>query len=355
MLDRPGASIREQHDDITPRTAMSNDHHPTPEAIMQLTRAYAGSKALVSAVELGLFTTLADGPLTDEELWAKLGLQQRGTRDWLDALVSLGMLDRDGDVYANTPATDLYLNRAKPTYVGGMVIGMAADTSHWDSLTAALQTGRPQIDGDHDFLDQYDDPASFTEFMHQMTGLSMGAALAITEKFPWQRYRTTIDVGAAEGCAPVQVALRHPQLTGGGFDLPIVRPAFEAYVDAHGLTDRLRFYPGDFFTDPLPSADVLVMGHVLHNWGLDQKLDLLGKAYHALPDDGALIVYDAIIDDDRRTNTFGLLMSLAMLLVTHDGFDYTGAQCRAWMAQVGFRDSYIEPLVGPDSMVVGLK
>ncbi len=154
---------------------------------------------------------------------------------------------------------------------------------------------------------------------------------------------------------PVQLALRHPQLTGGGFDLPIVRPAFESHVARHGLTDRLRFYPGDFFADPLPSADVLVMGHILHNWGLDQKLDLLGSAYHALPDGGALIVYDSIIDDDRRTNTFGLLMSVAMLLVSHDGSDYTGAQCRSWLSDVGFRDSYVEQLGGPDSMVVGLK
>jgi hypothetical protein len=333
---------------------MSNEH-PDPEAIMQLTRAYAGSKALVSAVELGLFTTLADGPLTGAVLRAKLGLQPRGSTDWLDALVSLGMLERDGDLYANTAATDFYLDRAKPTYVGGMVIGMAADTSHWDSLTAALQTGHPQIEGDQDFLDQYSDPASFTEFMHSMTGLSMGAAHAIAEKFPWSRYRTVIDVGAAEGCVPVQLALRHPYLTGGGFDLPMVRPAFEAFVDRHGLTERLRFYPGDFFADPLPAADVLVMGHVLHNWSLNQKLDLLGNAHRALPDGGALIVYDSLIDDDRSTNTFGLLMSLAMLLVTHAGFDYTGAQCRSWMSDAGFRNSYIEPLVGPDSMVVGLK
>jgi hypothetical protein len=334
--------------------AMSNEQ-PTPDAILQLTRAYAGSKALVSGVELGLFTTLADGPLTGEVLRAKLGLQPRGSTDWLDALVSLGMLERDGDLYANTAATDLYLDRAKPTYVGGMVIGMAADTSHWDSLTAALRTGRPQIEGDQDYLDQYHDPALLAEFMHSMTGLSMSAAQAIAEKFPWSRYRTVIDVGAAEGCVPVQLALRHPQLTGGGFDLPMVRPAFEAHVDAHRLADRLRFYPGDFFADPLPSADVLVMGHVLHNWSLEQKLELLTKAYRALPDGGALIVYESLIDDDRRANTFGLLLSVAMLLVTHDGFGYTGAQCQSWMSGIGFRDSYVQPLVGADSMVVGVK
>jgi O-methyltransferase domain/Dimerisation domain len=333
---------------------MSNEY-PSPEAIMQLTRAYAGSKALVSAVEIGLFTTLADGPLTGAELRAKLGLQPRGSTDWLDALVSLGMLERDASRYANTAAGDLYLDEAKSTYVGGMVIGMAADTGHWDSLTAALHTGRPQIEGEQDYLDQYRDPALLTEFLHSMTGLSMGAARAIAEKFPWSRYRTVIDVGAAEGCVPVQLALRHSQLTGGGFDLPMVRPAFESYVDGHGLTDRLRFYPGDFFADPLPSADVLVMGHVLHNWSLEQKLELLGKAYRALPDGGALIVYESMIDDDRRANTFGLLLSVAMLLVTHDGFGYTGAQCRAWLSDVGFHDTYVEPLTSLDSMVVGRK
>jgi SAM-dependent methyltransferase len=328
---------------------------PTTEAIMQLTRAYAGSKALVSAVELGLFTVLAGGPLTGQALRAKLGLQSRGTADWLDALVSLDMLARDGDLYANTAATDLYLDRAKPTYVGGMVLGMAADTSHWDSLTSALRTGRPQIDGDQDYLDQYRDPAVFSEFMQSMTGLSLGAAQAIADKFPWQQHRSVIDIGAAEGCVPVQLALRYPQLTGGGFDLPMVRAAFEDYVNRHRLADRLRFYPGNFFTDPLPSADVLIMGHVLHNWSLEQKLELLGKAYHALPDGGALIVYESLIDDERRTNTFGLLLSVAMLLVTHAGFGYTGSQCRSWMSDVGFRDSYVEPLHGPDTMVVGLK
>jgi O-methyltransferase domain len=188
-----------------------------------------------------------------------------------------------------------------------------------------------------------------------MTGLSRGAALAIAEKFPWGRYQTVIDIGAAEGCVPAELASRHPHLTGGGFDLPPVGPIFEEYVRSLDLGDRLRFYPGDFFVDPLPSADVLVMGRVLHDWSLEERLTLLRKAHHALPDGGALIVYDTIIDDDRRENTFGLLMSLNMLIETQGGFDYTGADCRSWMADVGFRDSYVEPLVGPDSMVVGIK
>jgi hypothetical protein len=333
---------------------------PVPDAILQLGLAFWGSKALLSAVELDLFTTLARGPLTGEALTAKLGLQQRGTTDWLDALVSLGMLRRSAaGEYANTPATGLYLDRAKPSYLGGMLeMANARLYPFWGSLTEGLRTGSPQNEaktGGDFFAALYQDQARLRQFLHAMTGLSMGAAQAIAEKFPWDRYHTVIDIGAAEGCVPAQLALRHTHLTGGGFDLPAAGPAFDDYVAACGLAGRLRFYPGDFLTDPLPPADVLVMGHILHDWSLEQKLLLIRKAYDTLPDGGALIVYESIIDDDRTSNTFGLLMSVNMLIETPAGFDYTAADCRSWLADTGFRDSYAEPLTGPDSMVVGIK
>jgi hypothetical protein len=192
-------------------------------------------------------------------------------------------------------------------------------------------------------------------FLEAMTGISLGSAMAIANKFPWGRYEIFVDVGVAQGGLPVQVALTHEHLTGGGFDLPPVGPIFEEYIDSHGLGERLRFYPGDFFEDPLPTADVLVMGHILHDWGLQQKRLLLEKAYEALPEGGALIVYEALIDDERRENTFGLLMSLNMLIETPAGFDYTGADCSSWMRDAGFRETYVEHLVGPDSMVAGIK
>jgi O-methyltransferase domain/Dimerisation domain len=331
----------------------------TPDAILQLGLGFWGSKALLSAVELGVFTTLASGRRTGEELVAELGLQPRGTIDWLDALVSLGMLERIDDEYANTPATDLFLDRNKPSYIGGALeMANARLYPYWDSLTEALRTGQPQNEakvGEDFFAALYQDADRLKQFLHAMTGISMGTALAIADKFPWDRYSSVIDVGAAEGCVPVQLALRHAHLTGGGFDLPAVRPVFEEYVASVGLGDRLRFHAGDFFADPLPNADVLVMGHILHDWSLDEKLMLLRKAHDALPDGGALIVYESIIDDDRRANTFGLLMSVNMLIETQEGFDYTGADCRSWMAQVGFRETYVEPLIGPDSMVVGIK
>lgn len=138
-------------------------------------------------------------------------------------------------------------------------------------------------------------------------------------------------------------------------DLPVVQPIFESYVRSRALSARLRFHAGDFFNDPLPQADVLIMGHILHDWNLEEKLMLLTKAYQAIPPGGALIVHEAIIDDDRRQNAFGLLMSLNMLIETPGGFDYTGADCTAWMKQVGFKKTRVEHLVGPDSMVIGFK
>jgi hypothetical protein len=332
----------------------------TPDQIMQLGMGFWGSKTLLSAIELGVFSALASGPASERDLRERLGLHERSSRDFLDALVALGMLERGPDGYRNTPATDLFLDRAKPSYVGGLLeMANARLYGFWGSLTEALQTGELQNEakdgGEGLFKALYRDPERLRGFVAAMSAISTGAALAIAEKFPWDRYQTFCDVGAAQGAVPVHLALRHPHLSGTGFDLPAVQPIFEEFVAGFGLQDRVRFAGGDFFADPLPKADVLVMGHILHDWGMDEKRKLLQSAHDALPDGGALIIYEAIIDDERRENAFGLLMSLNMLIETEAGFDYTGADCCGWMADVGFRESYVQPLVGPDSMVVAIK
>ncbi len=332
----------------------------TPDQIMQLGLGFWASKTLLSAVELGLFTELACGSMSAESIGERLDLHPRSVRDFLDALVSLGMLERDSaGLYGNTPEASMFLDRAKPSYIGGM-LEMAGKRlySYWGSLTEALKTGRPQNEaksGGNFFEALYADPERLEDFLSAMTGLSLGAARAIAQKFPWSDYRTFIDIGGAQGGVPVQVALAHPHLTGGNFDLPTVGPVFEKYVAQHGLSDRLRFYPGSFFDDPLPAADVLLMGHILHDWNMEEKRMLLKKAFAALPLGGALIVFEALIDDERRENKFGLLMSLNMLIETPGGFDYTGADCAQWMREAGFRETRVEHLAGPDSMIVGFK
>jgi cyclopropane fatty-acyl-phospholipid synthase-like methyltransferase len=188
-----------------------------------------------------------------------------------------------------------------------------------------------------------------------MTGISHGSNLAIAQKFPMNKYRTALDVGTAQGDLITQVAMANPHIEGIGFDLPEVRPVFEDYVAANGLSSRVKFSPGSFLNQALPKADVVMMGHVLHDWNLEEKRMLVRKAHEALPEGGAYIVYESIIDDDRSTNAFGLMMSLNMLIESPGGFDYTGADCAGWMKEAGFRETRVEQLVGPDSMVIGIK
>lgn len=331
----------------------------TPEGIMGLGLGFWGSKTLLSAVELGVFTDLGGGSLSGDELAARYQLHPRSARDFLDALVALGMLDRDGDRYANTPETALFLDRNRASYIGGMLeMANARLYPFWGSLTEALRTGQPQNEAKQggDFFGQlYQDPARLRQFLHAMTGLSLGAHRAIAAKFPWQRYRSFADIGCAEGGLPVELALAHPHLEGVGFDLPAAEPVFEEYVRASGLEHRVSFAAGDFFADPLPKADVLILGHILHDWSEAEKKILLDSALEAIPAGGAVIVFEAVIDDERRRNAFGLLMSLNMLIETPGGFDYTGADCERWMQEAGFRSTYVEHLAGPDSMVVGTK
>jgi hypothetical protein len=333
---------------------------PTPDGIMQLGMGFWGSKALLSAVELGLFSELASGgPLDCEALRARLGLHSRSACDFFDSLVALGMLEREDALYRNTPATELFLDKAKPSYIGGILeMANARLFGFWNSLTEGLRTGSLQNEAKSggDFFEVlYSDPARLRDFAKAMTGISAGVAHALATAFPWERYETVVDIGCAEGCVPVQIALAHAHLTGGGFDLPELEPIFDDFVASAGLGDRLRFSPGDFFADQLPSADVLIMGHILHDWSLDEKRALLEKAHAALPEGGALIVYEAIIDDERRSNPFGLLMSLNMLIETPGGFDYTGADCQGWMRDAGFSKTSVKHLLGPDSMVVAIK
>ena len=333
---------------------------PTSDKIMQTGLAFWASKTLLSAIEMGLFTELARGPEPFDTLAGRLGLHPRSARDFLDALVALGFLVRDGERYGNTPETGLFLDRNKPSYVGG-VLEMANHRLYpfWGHLTEALRTGQPQNEvrtgGPGLFETLYADPARLKQFLAAMTGISRGANMKIARSFPWADYRTFVDVGTAQGDLAAQIALANPHLLGVGFDLMEVAPIFEEYVGKLGIANRLQFVAGDFFKQEIPEADVVLMGHILHDWDLPTKKMLVKKAFDAVPKGGAFIVYDSIIDDDRSKNAFGLLMSLNMLIETPAGFDYTGAQCQGWMKEAGFSATRVQPLVGPDSMVIGVK
>ena len=331
-----------------------------PDHILQVGMGFLASKTVLSAVEMGLFTELANHSQSLETLQGRLGLHRRSARDFLDTLVALKFLERRDGTYSNTPAAEFFLDKHKPSYIGG-ILEMANHRLYpfWGQLTTALRTGAPQNEskdgGPDPFVALYADPARLKDFLRAMTGVSHGANMAIARKFPWHQYRTAVDVGTAQGDLITQVGLANQHIEGIGFDLPAVGPIFEEYVEANGLSARVKFAPGSFFEQPLPKADAVMMGHVLHDWDLETKRMLIAKAWEALPPGGAFIVYESIIDDDRSSNAFGLLMSLNMLIETAGGFDFTGNDCAGWMKEAGFRETRITHLAGPDSMVVGIK
>lgn len=333
---------------------------PRIDHIMQIGLGFWASKTLLSAIEMEVFTEVAASPGDLATLQGRLGLHPRASRDFLDTLVALGFLERSDGIYRNTSSTDKYLDKAKPSYIGGM-LEMANHRLYpfWGRLTTALRTGESQNetrDGvENPFIALYADPNRLKEFLRAMTGISHGGNLMIAGKFPWKTYSSAVDVGTAQGDLITQVTLANPHLTGIGFDLPEVGPVFADYVKENGIAGRVSFVAGSFFENPLPKADVVMMGHILHDWNLEVKRMLVRKAYDAVPEGGALIVYESIIDDDRSKNAFGLLMSLNMLIETAGGFDYSGSDCMGWMKEAGFREARVEHLVGPDSMVIAIK
>lgn len=340
-------------------------HAPlSPAPILQIGMGFFASKALLSAVELGLFTELGAKSRTGAELERALGLHPRATYDFLDTLVALGMLDRDGDGaaarYANTPATALYLDRSSPRYVGGILeMANARLFRFWADLTPALKTGQPQNEVRHSgkamFDELYADPARLEQFMDAMRGVSMANFEAFADRFDFTPYRTMADIGGATGQLSAIVAARHPHLTCASYDLPVVKPFAERRIAEAGFTDRVTAEEIDFFRDEFPEADLITMGMILHDWNLDHKKMLIAKAWRALPEGGALVAIENLIDDPRRENAFGLLMSLNMLIEFGDAFDFTGADFTGWCLEAGFRRCDILPLDGPASAAIAYK
>jgi hypothetical protein len=335
-----------------------------PSHIMQVGMGYWPSKTVLSAVELELFTHLAAEAMTGEEIGERLGLHPRAIYDFLDTLVALRLLERDGEGsdgrYRNTAETAAFLDKRSPTYIGGILeMSNARLYRFWGDLTEALQTGKPQNEikqtGKAMFEELYSDPARLEQFMNAMKGVSLGPAFALAEKFDFTKYKTLCDVGGATGLLCTTVAARHPHLRCTSYDLPVVVPIAERAIAAAGLSDRVTTASGDFFEAPLPEADVITMGLILHDWNLDRKMHLIRSAYDALPEGGAFIVIENLIDDARRENAFGLMMSLNMLIEFGDAFDYTGADFAGWCEEVGFREVEILPLVGPTSAGIAYK
>ena len=330
--------------------------------IMQIASGYRAAKVLLSAVELKLFSLLGSSELTADDIASQVGLAERGIYDFLDCLVSIGLLHRNDEtspaLYGNSSSTATFLDENKPHYVGG-ILEMANDHLYdvWGKLTTALTTGNPIVHGSegNPFDQIYSDPARVEQFLGAMRSVQMGAFQAATHKIDFTPFEKHCDIGGASGALAAEIARTFPHIETATFDLPVVAPIAEQYVASQGMKHRVRVLSGNFFEDDFPEADVITMGNILHDWSQEQKELLITKAFRALPAGGKLIAIENVIDDDRNKNTAGLLMSLQMLLETPDGFDYTGKQFDQWALAAGFTSTEKIELRGSVSAVVANK
>ena len=349
--------------------AMSNHSKPNqdelrPKRILQVGMHFRPTKTLLTAVKLELFTHLAEGPLTGREIQEKLNLHPRALYDFLDALVALEFLEREGlletAVYRNTPETDRFLDKNKPTYIGG-ILEMANNRlyKYWDRLEEALKTGQPQNEirdgGDSLFDVLYSEPDRLREFIGAMGNAQSASFIAFAQQMDFSNYSTLCDVGGASGALSIQVAKHNPHMQCTSADLPAVEPIARENIAKHHLQDRIKVISLDFFNEDLPKADVITMGNILHDWGLEDKMMLIRKAYDAIPRGGAFVVIENIIDDERKSNVYGLLMSLNMLIETPEGFDYTSKDFTAWAQEIGFSEVSKIRLIGSTSALIAIK
>jgi len=342
------------------------DNQPTPGGIMQIGTGFWASKILLSAVQFELFTILASkGKMSAAEVKSELGFKcsDRHVYDYLDALAGFGFLTREGllesAVYSNGRDTDVFLDKKKPTYIGGLLEMLNRRLyQFWGSLEEGLRTGKPQNEaksGVNMFEALYSSPEALREFISAMGGIQMGNFKAFVEKFDFSKYHSLLDVGGAGGFLSIFAAQRHPQLKCTSFDLAAVEPIAKENIAHFNISDKVSTAPGDFFKDDLPKADVVVMGNILHDWDEEKKVILMTKAYEALPKGGAFVAIESVIDNERKKNLFGMIMSLNMLIETGDGFDYTFDDFNIWAKKAGFSKTELIPLMGPSSAAVAYK
>ena len=341
-------------------------NQPSPASIMQTGTAFWASKILLSAIQFELFTRLAEKKsLSGQEIKSLLGFKcsDRHAYDFLDALTAFGFLQREGLLetarYSNGADTEIFLDKNKPSYIGGILEMMNNRLyGFWGNLEEGLLTGQPQNEAkkSEDFFGLiYQDPEKLKGFINAMSGIQMGNFMTFAQKFDFSKYKTLVDVGGSAGLLSLMVARHHPHMSCTSFDLPQVEPIANATIQQFGLSEKVKASSGNFFTDPFPKADIITMGNILHDWDEEKKLLLMKKAWEALPEGGAFIAIESVIDDDRRKNAFGMMMSLNMLIETGTGFDYSFADFNKWAKSAGFKFTALIQLTGPSSAAIAYK
>ena len=324
----------------------------TAQPLLQMAADFYRWRTVLFAIELDLFTVLGAAPATENEVRERFGLDERGTGHFLDALVAVDLLTRTGDRYTTTALSAEFMDSGKASYLGRF-LNLADD--RWARVGDGLRTGEPQ-NGTRNvssmFTEQHRDLAAWRAYYGGMDALNGPSGVALAHAFDWSSVKRVTDIGGARGNLSANLVKEHPHLQATVFDLPPVREVFTEHITELGLTDQVKFRGGDFFNDPLPESDVVVFGHVLHDWGVPERKVLARKAFEAVAPGGYALVYDTMINSDRPDNANPLVVSINMMLCTPGGSEYTPEEGARWFTDAGFATVTWTPLINDDTLLI---
>jgi acetylserotonin O-methyltransferase len=339
---------------------MTTDTPAHPSIVLDLLVGFRRSKAMFAAVSLGVFDALERGPKTATALAGELKADADALGRLLDACVGMELLQRGPAGYSNTPAASAFLCRGSSRRLTGyLTYSNDVLWKLWEHLEDAVR------EGTHRWKQTYgwDEPifSSFfrteeakREFLQGMHGYGLISSPQVVASFDLGRFRRLVDLGGATGHLTVAACERYPSLHGVVFDLPDAAPLAREMVAASSVADRITVQAGDFFTDPLPEADLFAVGRILHDWS-QEKIDiLLRKVYERLPAGGALLVAEKLLSDDRTGPVWAQMQSLNMLVCT-EGKERTLPEYEALLKRAGFAEVQGRTTSAPLDAVLAIK
>ena len=335
----------------------------SPISLMQLASSFWAFKTLSTAVELDLFTHMAQsGSLTVEQFAAVHGFAARPAEMLLAGCASLGLLQRSGSGYGNTALAAEFLVRGRPYYFGGFVTMLDKRLyAGWDKLPDAMRNNRPTTwdPSKHSSLFDGADPAMMATFWEAMHSLSTFTARTLGEAVDFSRFRRLLDVGGGSAAFDIELCRRYPQLRTTVYDLPFVTEIATRNVREAGLDGRIAMHGGNFFTDPqFPAGhDIVLFSMIMHDWDEQQDRELLRKCYQTLPSGGIVVICELLVNDEKTGPPAAALMSLNMLVETEGGRNYTPSEYRGWLEATGFRNVEVKwfEAAGANGVVIGHK
>lgn len=328
----------------------------TPDRLIQLAWGYAPGLVIEAALDCQVFDRLAESPRTVEQL-AKAGRASvRGLTAILNALVSLGLLGRNGSRYTLTPESAAFLVTGKPGYQGAFFWHQSRQLlPNWMQLTKVVRTGKPAMSGNQESTGS----KFFAGFVEGIFPLSYRAAQTLGEHLRLSKTKSPVsvlDIGAGSGVWGIALAEQSPKVSIHAVDWPRVLKVTRRIAKRHGVADRLTVSPGDLLKANFGRGhQVATIGHILHSEGPERSLRLLRKTFAALAPGGTIVISEFMPNEDRKGPPQALMFAVNMLVHTENGSTFTFREISEWPRKVGFKNPRLLPAPAPSPLVLATR